>query len=199
MGSFYTNITLKGPQQAQVFAYLLASKRSAAVSPTFNDLTVVYDEASESLDDNVIFALAEDLSRQFHCPALALLNHEDGVLWYLLYKEGEKLDEYSSSPDYFDEGVGDEVGRGGDPQALCAAFNSEQKPNKIRAILDREYLFEIDRHSELTRALNLTDLAVGIGFNYLAELTEADVPGVSLIKRVLRNDSPEGGGSPTGE
>lgn len=184
MGSFYTNITLKGPRQDEVIEYLSVDKRSAAVSPAFNELTVVYDEAAESQDDQVLSALAADLSRQFHCPALAVLNHDDGVLWYELYDNGKKLDGYNSRPDYFDELESDSTRRGGNPQALCSVFNPDQDPGKVRAVLDREYLFEIDRHNDLAQVLNLAELAVGIGFNYLSRLTEADVPGVSLIKRV---------------
>jgi hypothetical protein len=184
VGSFYANITLKGPQQTEIMDYLRSEKRSAAVSPTFNDLTVVYDEASESQDDKILFGLAEELSRQFQCLALAVLNHDDGVLWYELYEKGLKLHGYNSRPDYFDDTASINVRRGGNPEALCAAFNPNQGPEKIRAVLEREYLFEIDRHNELTQALNLAELAVGIGFNNLAQFTEADVSGVSLIKRV---------------
>ena len=100
MGNFYTNYTLKGPSQ-QVVAAALAG-RPAIVTPDQDGCVVVFDEASDEQDSAVITELASRLSRELRCPVLAVLNHDDDILWYQLYLGGELADEYDSSPGYFD-------------------------------------------------------------------------------------------------
>lgn len=122
MGLFYTNITLKGPTQERVTAYLQQQRRDAYVSPTIAGVTVVYDRACENQDDT-LRVLTCDLSRTFLCPALGALLHDDDVFWYVLYLKGEYLDEYNSDPGYFGyEGDEPPPPAGGDAVRLCRAF-----------------------------------------------------------------------------
>src|SRR6266481_5585790 len=103
MGSFYTNVTIYGPNQEQVVAGL--DGRAAAVSPTSaNGFTVVYHADSESQNYDLLLQLAGDLSRNLQCPAIAILLHDDDILLYALFKSGEKADEYNSCPGYWDGG-----------------------------------------------------------------------------------------------
>jgi hypothetical protein len=83
MGNFYTNHTLRGPSQ-QAVAVALAG-RSAVVAPSQDGCVVVFDEQSDYQDTHAISSLAERLSREFDCPVLAVLNHDDDILWYQLY------------------------------------------------------------------------------------------------------------------
>ena len=64
MGGFYTNITLKGPNEAEVADYLRQVDRTAFVSPTIERVTIVYDKASECQGQR-LFDLAHALSRNF--------------------------------------------------------------------------------------------------------------------------------------
>lgn len=171
MGNFYTNITLHGPDQDATVAFLNAQRRAAYVSPTVNGCTVVFDEACETQDTEILEALAAQLSQQFACPALAVLNHDDDVLWYKLYDAGQALDEYNSAPDYFGDEEEGPRGAGGDARKLCRAFKAEQNLNDVERILRAadEYLFALEQHDELVRALGLPTFAVGTGYNYLAE------------------------------
>jgi hypothetical protein len=119
MGSFSGNVTLRGPQQVAVAAYLDREGRAAYVSPTVGQAAVVYDVAEGDA------ALAAALSRVFTCPALVVRVHDSDILQYELYDAGARTDADDSWPGYFDEDADDDapvVPSGGDPLRLCAAF-----------------------------------------------------------------------------
>src|SRR5262245_60172719 len=99
MGNFYVNYTLRGPDQKEVAAALKG--RRARVTPRHKDCVVVYDEASDAQDQQQIAKLAGKLSKKFACPCLAVLNHDDSILWYQLWLSGKLADEYDSTPGYF--------------------------------------------------------------------------------------------------
>ncbi len=182
MGNFYTNITLKGPQQEQVLEYLSSLKRSASVSPTINGLTVVLDEQCESQDITLLESLSADLSSKFDCPALAVLNHDDDILIYRFYKCGKLLDSYDSCPDYFSATDTPAGPTGGDAGILCAEFAPKKPESVLENILRKAYVFAIDRHNDLVQSLGLSDFAIGLGFTYLSDMTEEDMAGISLFK-----------------
>jgi len=176
MGSFYTNITVRGPRREDVAETLRAGERAAILSPTAEGVTVVYDAEAESQDDTVV-SLAKRLSAEHHCVAWALLNHDDDLLRYWLFDGGELVDEYDSSPGYFTgEGGGPSVG---DARKLCAAFGAVDAAEPVedvlrynRAVEDQQsgrYVFETERHLDLCKALRLPLFAVGTGYDYLMQ------------------------------
>ncbi len=162
MGLFYTNVTLKGPSQDQVVAYLQREKRSAFVSPTIDAITVVYDRECEDQDTDALEALAANLSREVGCTALAALLHDDDVFWYALYLNGVHADEYNSDPAYFEDSE-PEPPSGGDARIVCAAFGAETAEAAVETILRHwggpdeeeldEYLMASERHQDLAHAL----------------------------------------------
>lgn len=142
MGNTYHNITVKGPTQIQIVTYLEAQGQAAFVSPTLADITFVYSpDASWS-------ALAEDLSRTFHCPALFVSGYDNDVFQYTLHAAGRIIDEYDSAPDFFDnevwwgteeepEGVRSHQPEpaGGDAHLLCTTLDIEHAVEQVEAIL----------------------------------------------------------------
>jgi hypothetical protein len=187
LGSFYTNIALKGPSQAAVLAYLRAESRDAYVAPTTHDITLVYDLACESQDSRILTALAANLSTAFECPALAALVHDDDFLVYTLFENGAQVDEYNSDPTYF-EGGRSSPPLGGDADALCATFGAEAAVVPVEAILRAwdgpngdpsasPYLFAQFRHRDLARALGLPESVCVLGYLYV-EQGEAETPGI---------------------
>jgi len=172
MGNFYTNYTLRGPSQQEV-AKALAG-RSAIVTPAQGGCVVVFDERSEEQDDKVIAALAARLSRDFGCPVLAVLNHDDDILWYQLYLDGTLADTYDSSPGYFNPSAKPSAPAGGDARKLCNAFGAA-KVAEVEAILRKSslggegYVFAVDRHADLARDLGIPPFGVGVGFNDIAD------------------------------
>lgn len=172
MGNFYTNYTLRGPSPQAVVTALAG--RSAIVTPVKDGCVVVFDEVSDEQDTKVITALAARLSHELRCPVLAVLNHDDDIFWYQLYLSGELADEYDSSPGYFEEAAEPSAPKGGDAQKLCNAFGASAV-TEVESILRRSsfdddgYIFAVDRHAELVRALGIPSFGVGAGFEYVSE------------------------------
>lgn len=175
MGNFYTNITLRGPQQGRVVEFLNQQGRNAYVSPTTGSFTVVCDEKCEEQDITVLQSLASSLSAQFNCPALALLNHDDDILVYTLYSDGTLVDEYDSSPSYFDPDAEPSNPIGGDAIKLCQIMGKADNVAEVENILRRSsheddgFVFEIERHEALVRALGLPAFSIGLGYTYIEQ------------------------------
>jgi hypothetical protein len=170
LGNFYTNVTLKGPDQTLVVDYLKSLHRNAYVSPSLDGITVVYDAECERQDESILELLASELSRYFHCTALAVLIHDDDVLWYTLYQEGELRDRYNSNAYYFEApSVSSPLKQGGDARMLAGLLGAHHAEKDVDAILRRSYTFEVERHTDLARVLGLPSFCVAIGYNYLKD------------------------------
>jgi hypothetical protein len=176
MGNFYTNATLKGPDQRSIARAIDRMRRVAAVAPSQGDLTVVFDRESERQDGSA-YRFVERLTRELDCLALYVTNHDDSVLYYRLYKSGENIDHYDSCPNYFE---GDPIPpEGGNAKALCDALGVPAARETVHEILHydryaaanegaRRYAWEVERHGDLATALGLPLWAVGCGYTYLA-------------------------------
>jgi hypothetical protein len=164
MSRFYANITLRGPGQSDVVAYLTARGAVAYVSPTVKSGTVVYHQDLSAQED-----LASALSAHFYCPALLVMGYDDAILLYHLYADGEQIDAYVSSPHDGLE-TGGQPAPEGDSAALCATFGMEHRAASVERVLRRPthptrgYALAVNRHGELARALGLPLFAAGTGF-----------------------------------
>jgi hypothetical protein len=176
MGSFYTNITLRGPHQDQIVEALTRQGNRAYISPTVNGFTVVYDEQCDTQDTALIHSLAASLSAKFECPALAVLNHDDDILWYRLYERGQLVDEYDSTPGYFEGKTSKPAG--GNAAKLCALLGSQNVEVAASVLRKAQgvkgYIFAIQRHEDLARALGIPIFTVGSGYEYIKH---GEVPG----------------------
>ena len=169
MGGFYSNITLKGPEQSAVAKTLQG--RAAIVTPQINYCTVVYDSVCDNQDADEMSELTSRLSRELRCAAWVILVHDDDVFWYRLYLNGQLADEYNSCPSYFDFGSSEISGpSGGDAKKLCDAFRPGQQ-QEVENILRKPgaaqgdgYVFETERHADLVDALSLPEFAVGVAY-----------------------------------
>lgn len=152
MGNFYVNYTLRGPHQQAVAAALAG--RSSIVSPELDGCVVVFDEESEEQNQEVIAELASRLSGRLKCPLLAVLNHDDDILKYQLFLNGDLLDEYDSTPGYFggnEEELDDESSPVNDPQGgnaklLCETFGANAV-SEVEQILRKPSLSEDGMYS----------------------------------------------------
>ncbi len=184
MGNFYVNVMLKGPGRDQIAACLAEAGCEAYLSPTVDGVTMVCEAVCDSQNDDHIRAFTTKLSERLACPALAVLNHDDDVLWYGLYAAGVLDHEYNSAPDFFesefldpdddleldDDGVS--IPEGGDAQALCAAFGPAADPAAVEIILralddETGYALAFERHEALAKALGLPAYTVCCGYRDL--------------------------------
>src|SRR5262245_32270147 len=102
MGSFYTNITLRTERQDDVIAALDELERDAFVSRPDAGCIVVYDAECEGQDVAVLKKLADALTSRLTCVALGVMVHDDDIFLYFLHDRGKLVDEYNSSPAYFE-------------------------------------------------------------------------------------------------
>jgi hypothetical protein len=167
MGNFYVNYTLRGVMQEAV-ARALAG-RACIVTPPAHDTVVMFDEESDNQDQQVISLLAAGLSQKLRCPVLAVLNHDDDILWYRLYTDGKLQDEYDSSPGYFDPSAEPSAPAGGDAAKLCSAFGSS-KTQEVERVLRKSafdadgYTFAFERHGDLVNALGIASFGIGTSY-----------------------------------
>jgi hypothetical protein len=164
MTGFYANILVQTPTSAaDVVAYLNAQHVVAYVSPAPAECVLICHEDFESQEP-----LAAAVSAQFQCPALLVMAFGGTVLLYHLYVNGERVDDYVSTPH---EGLElDEPAPAGDASVLTAAFGMEQRAASVERVLRRptkpgtDYALAVNRHGELLRALKLPLFAAGAGF-----------------------------------
>jgi hypothetical protein len=192
MGAFYGNITLKGPNQEKIVQSLRS--RRAIVAPKVGDYTVAFDSVCDEQDIEGIQSLTSELSRELCCSALAVIVHDDDVLGYFLYEDGELSDWYNSCPSYFNFGSAKESDgpAGGDAERLCAVFGAGN-PKELESIFRKQrgkrgYVFETERHKDLVRALSLPAFSVGTA---LENFVRGELPdGLSKEQMVWSQDAP---------
>lgn len=165
MGNFYTSFTVRGADQKSVMKAMLG--RKCAVSPTVNGYTVIWDEKCEIQDENLIHELGQKLSSALVAPVLAVLNHDDDILWYALYDSKGKLDEYNSAPGYFNGHA--TPPSGGNAQLLTKMMAPEAASKSVDQVLrSTEYAFALERHSELLETLGMPPFAAS-GYKYISD------------------------------
>lgn len=174
MSLYYSNITLRGPDQKDVFVYLKKQHIPAYVAPTVKASTVVF-HGDMGDQENVAAAL----SREFDCPALLAMVFNNTILLYQLYQSGGKTDAYVSRPHDELESGPDPMPEG-DPAVLCRAFDMDHRATAVERILRRptkpntDYAYAANRHGELARALGLPLLAVGTSYR---DIEMGELPG----------------------
>ncbi len=132
---------------------------------------VVCDAEFDKQDVEVISWLAKSLSSNFACLALAALNHDDDLFWFQIFLDGALMDEYNSTPDLFDAHPA-RGPIGGNAARLASIFDRPGKTSTLDKILHKtDYVFAVQRHEALARALRLPWPAVGLGYK---ELNEGD-------------------------
>ena len=169
-GFFYTNIVLRGPSQRDVVAHLTELGRIAFVSPTIDNITVVYDRECEDQSEAVLEEVGAGLSRRFRCPALVSLVHDSDLYMYWLFDAGERLDVYNAIPDYFDDEQ-PSAPTGGNARQLCRAFGVEHAAAEVHELLhpegdgeEEDWPFGEDLHAELAELLEFPPFAAGVGY-----------------------------------
>src|ERR1700675_1575187 len=182
MGNWYTNVAVKGAQQADVVAVLEELGRRAYVTPETSGWIVVYDQQTDEFDLGILESLALTLSTRLFCTALACCNADDDVLWLALYESGTLSTRYASSRREFEDG--DEFPDLQETaQVLAHVFEKPEAKNQVLSLLRKShgilgllglylkvriaYVVEVQRHLDLSDLLGMPRAAVGLGYTYV--------------------------------
>jgi hypothetical protein len=180
MGGSYGNITVKGVTQDAVVEALRG--RRAIVTPNLHGCVVVfthyYDD--ESADD--VRTVTSELTLETGSAALAIIVHDDDILWYYLYQNGNQTGTYCSNPFYFDLTGRTGGPTGGDAGKLCAAFGVNLQ-KEVETVLRQSndaagFVFQTERHEALVKLLGLPPISVG---NALESFIRGDLPADNMI------------------
>jgi hypothetical protein len=201
MGNWYTNISLQGVSPAEILPVLEELGRRAYVTPAISSWCTLYDQECDRFDLDVLESLALTLSMRLNCTALASFNADDDVLWLGVYKNGDRTARYASTRSFFEDG-GDFPEPSEVAALLCQVFDKPRALAAVRRILRRPhsgaagllaiilripfaYLFEIARHQDLRKALELPTGSVGGGYKYVdrGEMPQGVAP--EMIKKTL--------------
>jgi len=182
MGNWYTNVAVKGAQQADVVAVLEELGRRAYVTPETSGWIVVYDQQTDDFDLSILESLAPTLSTRLSCTALASCNADDDVLWLALYENGILSTRYASSRKEFEDG-GEFPDLKDTAQVLARVFEKPAAKNLVLSLLRKShgalgllslllkirvaYIVEVQRHLDLSNLLGMPRAAVGLGYTYV--------------------------------
>jgi len=182
MGNWYTNVCVKGVEQARVAALLDELGRRAYVTPDMGGWIIIYDQESDKFDLNELESLALTLSTQLQCTALASFNADDDVLWLGVYEGGKLATRYASRTDQFEDG-GEFPSIPEVADILCRVFGVPEKNQEAARILRRPhgalgllstllklrfaYVVEVLRHGDLAETLGMPFGSVGFGYEYV--------------------------------
>jgi hypothetical protein len=166
MSDLYANITLQGPETADVVTYLKAQGVITYVAPAPKQCTIVFHEDYGSQE-----RVASELSSHFQCPALLVMVFNRAILLYHLYNAGKQIDAYVSSPH---EGLElDGPAPEGNAAVLSSTFGAERREASVERVLrkptkpETDYAYAVNRHGELARALGLSLFVAGTGFGQI--------------------------------
>jgi hypothetical protein len=158
MGNFYTNVILRTIDRQAVITHMRDHGRACFVSSTSREFTTVYDRLCEDQDLDHLETLAVELSSRFHCAALAVLNHDDDVLWIGLVRDGEWITRYSSDRIW-----------SGNAWQLAREFKAVGLLPLVWFLMRWPIvLFEVWRHSAMASVLGIPKVSVGFGYDYLS-------------------------------
>lgn len=169
MGNFYTSIAIKTKDLDPVVDFLKKKRRISFVSKPNNAFIYLYDEKCDQ-DPKQINQLCKKISLDNKCPVMAFNNHDDDLLNYWLFVNGEKVDQYDSAPGYF-QFKEVKPPRGGDPGKLCSVFDCQEGVEKLGDILRKEnsendsYFLASERHKAICVILGLNFQLSALSFN----------------------------------
>lgn len=150
---------LLAPKHDEVMLALNEMKRVAYVSPTAHGKTVVYDQASDTLDLDVLADVSCNLSSRLDCPALGAAVFDDDVLCLQLFDRSRPTVNY--------------VSRGG-PRAgawrLCCTLQRRVAFPFVWLVMVLPFVpFEYWRHAVIAKLLGIPEWVIATGYEYIRQ------------------------------
>lgn len=174
MGSFYTQVLVRGADEHRCADVMRSLRRSSYVIPPRSGVTVVCDRQSEEQDLDLLDSVAATLSAKLQDYATAVLNHDDDWLVFRHFRRGEFLGglQVSHAP----------WSLRGSVDLLRQAVNPRAARLPLYRALLTPRMFQVRRHADLIAALGVPERSLGVGYNYIAR---NDVPGFFDRKGIL--------------
>ncbi len=135
MGAFHNSIQIKTRKRRSVISAVaaLADKQGERyfVGPCLNGWVGVYRSMGQHE------SIGEALAKELGGTVWQILVHDDDILMYWLWRQGELADSYHSNPGYFGgENRAAEESQTGDPDLLAQLVGGSN--SELRKLLDRE-------------------------------------------------------------
>jgi hypothetical protein len=175
MGGFYGSVQVRGEDRESVRSALeplARQKRRFLLGPPLDGWIGVYPDGSGQ-----DFGIARALARRLPGELIAMLAHDDDIFAYEYYRDGRRIDQYDSIPDYF-KPVSEEQRRRlrGRPETFAHLASD---PAKFAAIRERLAAQATDRAVFASELLDAFADALGIrnavtSYEYLQENEETD-------------------------
>ena len=202
MGASLCNFQVRSESQKDVCNALrkIISIR-AFVSPAQNRWVSVFDELSNSINEEEIKRVGKALSEQLATVVIAFAIHHSDVMIYYFFNMGKELDYYNSTPDYFgsilDKNQFDKTK--GDAELFIKCIDKSIKKDDIEKVLFRKpaqeisydekpkYVLQEERLRALFSLLHINENYAEIGFHdFFEEGISQFVKNRSKFKLVAR-------------
>jgi hypothetical protein len=160
MGGFYGSIQVRSSKRDAVLraveALAAGSQRRFSCGPMLSGWIGVYpDHAGQSSGD------ADAIAARLLGDVFYLCVHDDDVFWYRFYQAGRLVDEYMSTPGYFDEAQREEQSRlVGHPEQYASLLDGRAEATRrlLRRRGDRERAtFESERLAAFAKLLGISN------------------------------------------
>jgi hypothetical protein len=171
MGASFTNCNVRTTDTAKCAKVLQSSiGMRALVTDSKNGWITVYDEESESQDIETLRRLAKKLSAELKTVAIGILVHDSDVFQYLIYENGELVDQFDSKPDYF--GPVSEAQKKewrGDFGKLLHYATKGTGISDFKRAAKKQCMVEEERVDEFSKLLGIDASRAQTGFKYAQE------------------------------
>lgn len=193
MGNFYVNIIAKTTAKDTV-SFLKSKGSSAYVMPTGEQECVIYEEQCDTQDIAYMYKLLQELTADKDCSALGVLNHDDDMLFLVLWNKGEHQVDFTIGYGPEDMDMNYELDEEGVPIGWSEETEEEKaiketekyEQGKVMAnalskifevadtqaileVLTQDFVFAVEIHSNLAEVLALPDASIGLGYNYIED------------------------------
>jgi ankyrin repeat protein len=172
MGASFSNYHIRKTDAkncARALTTLISSR--ALITDSKNGWITVYDEQSDSQDIEVLRRLAKGLSSKLKTAVIAMMVHDGDVFMYLLFDNGEVVDQFDSKPDYFGP-VSDAKRKewAGNFSRLLRYTKKGTSLGDLKRASDMKLRFDEDeRASEFAKLLGIDPARSRTGFKYVQE------------------------------
>jgi hypothetical protein len=175
MGGFYGSVQIRSEDRDSVRAAverIATGRRRFLIGPPLGGWIGVYPSGSGQ-----DFGVAKDLAARLPGELIAMLVHDNDIFAYEYYRDGDRIDQYDSIPDYFHE-VSDEERRSlrGRPEAIehlardPVAFAAVRQRLAAQAV--KREVFASDLLLAFAEALGIRNALTS--YEYLQENEETD-------------------------